>query len=100
MMEQPYIIPDTFRLCLYIAMGVLPIWQDFFTKSTDYTFRGLAMPIISSLMAIVTITLAKTSTKRDQQKPVEVVAPKGNPLEVTETAPISTQQSEAPPHAK
>lgn len=89
-MEQPYLISDSFRLLLYICMGILPIWQDFFTKSTDYSLRGLAMPILSSLTAAVTITLAKTSVKRDTVKPVEVVAPKDRPLEVTETQPVNT----------
>lgn len=92
-MEQPYLISDSLRLLLYICMGVFPVWQDFFTKSTDYTLRGLAMPILSSLTAAVTIILAKTSVRRDNPKPVEVVAPKGNPLEVTETAPTGEQKT-------
>lgn len=86
-MEQPYLISDSLRLVLYICMGVFPIWQEFFTKSTDYSLRGLAMPILASLTTAVTITLAKTSVKRDAVKPVEVVAPKDRPLEVTETSP-------------
>lgn len=57
------IIPDGYRLLLYIFMGVIPVWIDFFTKSTDYTLRGLAMPVLSSLLTAVTITLAKTSSK-------------------------------------
>lgn len=89
-MEPSVIVSDRTRLVLYITVGVLPIWQDFFTKSTDYSFRGLAMPIIASLAAAVTIALAKTSAKHDApDKPVEVIAPVGKPLEVTETIPVA-----------
>lgn len=55
------IIPDIIRLLLYILMGVLPVWIDFFTKSTDYSLRGLAMPVLSSALTAVTITLARTT---------------------------------------
>lgn len=53
------------RLSLYVAIAVLPIWIDFFKISTDYSFRGLMMPILSSLLAAATVTRAfvdKTST--------------------------------------
>ncbi len=81
------IISDRSRLWLYITMGVTPIWQDFFIKSTDYSFRGLMMPIIGTISAAAAITLAKTSAKMDHPNPVEVVAPAGEPLKVVETKP-------------
>lgn len=60
------IISEWTRLVLYILMGVLPVWIDFFTKSTDYSLRGLAMPILSSLLTAVTVTLARTHSKNEQ----------------------------------
>lgn len=59
------IISDRMRLALYILMAIFPIWIDFFKLSTDYSFRGLAMPILTSLNAAVVVALAKTSSKRD-----------------------------------
>lgn len=79
------IISDAFRLLLYILMGVIPIWADFFAKSTDYTLRGLAMPILASASAATAITLAKTSTKREATQPVEVVNPPTKPVPILET---------------
>lgn len=80
------IVSDSVRLWLYVLMGVFPIWQDFFIKSTDYSFRGLAMPILSSLSTATAIALAKTSTKKDAPvDPLEVVAPPGKPLKTQET---------------
>lgn len=49
------------RLVLYIFMSILPIWIDFFKISTDYSFRGLMMPVLTSLNAAVIVTLAKTA---------------------------------------
>lgn len=46
------------RLGLYVAIAVLPIWIDFFKLSTDYSFRGLMMPVLSSLLAAATVTRA------------------------------------------
>lgn len=54
------IVPDWLRLACFIVVGVLPAWLDFFTKSTDYTLRGLAMPTLSSLLTGFTIFLART----------------------------------------
>lgn len=50
------------RLSLYIAMSAIPVWIDFFKLSTDFSFRGLMMPILSSLLAGVTVTLARTTS--------------------------------------
>lgn len=79
-------IPDSYRLVLYILMGVLPIWADYFAKSVDYSFRGLMMPLLASASSATAITLAKTSAKMDHPQVIEVQAPVGKPLEVTETA--------------
>lgn len=59
------IISERARLLLYILMAIFPIWLDFFKLSTDYSFRGLAMPILASLNAAVVVALAKTSSRRD-----------------------------------
>lgn len=63
------IIPDWARLLLYIGMAVFPVWIDFFTKSTDYSLRGLAMPVLTSLNAAVVVTLAKTASKTKEPQP-------------------------------
>lgn len=57
------------RLALYIIMSILPIWIDFFKISTDYSFRGLMMPILVSLNAGVIVTLAKTAPTNETQNP-------------------------------
>lgn len=59
------IIPDWVRLSLYVTMAILPVWQDFFTKSTDYSFRGMMMPMIASAAAAVTVILARTKSRMD-----------------------------------
>lgn len=58
-------ISPSARLSLYIAMSMLPIWIDFFKLSTDYSLRGLMMPILSSVLAGVTVTLARTKSPED-----------------------------------
>lgn len=63
------IIPNWTRLLLYIGMAVLPVWIEFFTKSTDYTLRGLAMPALSSALAAITVTLARTTAKTPEPPP-------------------------------
>lgn len=55
------------RLLLYIFMSILPVWIDFFKLSTDYTFRGIMMPILVSLNAAVIVALAKTSPTNEKQ---------------------------------
>lgn len=62
------IVSQAFRLWLYVAMAVLPIWVDFFKMSTDYSFRGLMMPVLMSLNAAVVVALAKTSPPPDTSK--------------------------------
>lgn len=59
------IISERVRLFLYILMAIFPIWIDFFKLSTDYSLRGLAMPILSSLNAAVVVALAKTSARKE-----------------------------------
>lgn len=58
-------LSHTTRLILYIAMAILPVWIDFFKVSTDYSVRGLAMPILTSVNAAVIVTLAKTAPTND-----------------------------------
>lgn len=69
------------RLWLYIAMAILPVWIDFFKLSTDYTLRGLAMPILSSLNVAVIVALAKTSPPPGEAKdrPADPEPPAQNP---------------------
>lgn len=59
------------RLMLYIAMAILPVWIDFFKISTDYSLRGLAMPILASINAAVIVALARTAPRgpKEPQKP-------------------------------
>ena len=57
------------RLTLYISMVVVPIWIDFFKLSTDYSLRGLMMPILSSLLAAITVTLARTTSIGPEDRP-------------------------------
>jgi hypothetical protein len=66
---EQVLVSERLRLSLYILMSILPVWQDFFTKSLDFTLRGLAMPIISSMMSAVTVMLART-TARKRSEPV------------------------------
>lgn len=83
------------RLWLYIAMAILPVWIDFFKLSTDYTLRGLAMPILTSINAAVVVALARTSPRPAPDLPktesgaiaTEVTNPPTNPLPVTQTPP-------------
>lgn len=55
------------RLVLYICMAILPVWIDFFKISTDYSLRGLAMPILTSINAAVIVALARTAPKEEPQ---------------------------------
>lgn len=59
--------PPWARLILYIAMAILPVWIDFFKISTDYSLRGLAMPILTSINAAVIVALARTAPKEEPQ---------------------------------
>ncbi len=53
------IISQAARLWLYIGMSVLPFWVDWAKMSNDFTFRGLAMPILASLNAAIIVALTK-----------------------------------------
>lgn len=68
------------RLWLYIAMAMLPVWVDFFKLSTDYSPRGLAIPFLSSILAGVTVTLARTNSAQQDKTtmPVDPVVAKEN----------------------
>lgn len=59
------IVPDWMRLVFYIVVIIVPIWQDFFTKSTDYSLRGLAMPTLASVGAAAAVILARTKSKNE-----------------------------------
>lgn len=84
-MNESISVSEGVRLALYIAMAMLPIWIDFFTKSTDYTLRGLMMPILSSINAAVIVTLAKTSLRKPASPAqVEVTNTPVNPVNVIE----------------
>lgn len=89
-MNETITISDGWRLLLYNAMGVWPVWSDWAAKSMDTSFRGLIMPILSTLSVITAITLAKTSTRRasltaEGAVKTEVVNTAADPLPVTET---------------
>ena len=81
------IISDTQRLWLYISASVWPIWVAFFTTSTDYSLRGLAIPVLASLNAATVVALARTRGNLIDGGTVTVVAPPGEPLKVEETKP-------------
>lgn len=81
------IVSPFFRLLLLVIAGIVPRWQAFFTTSTDYSVRGLCMPIIDSLGLACVIIIARTRNPQVDGQPVEVVAPPGKPLAVIETAP-------------
>ena len=63
------IVPEWFKLTCYMLAPVVPVWSDFFAKSTDYTLRGLAMPILASITAGVSVLLARTRTKQEPPPP-------------------------------
>lgn len=97
------IVPPWLRLLLLVLAGIIPRWQSFFTTSTDYSLRGLAMPIIDSVGIACVIIIARTrnplvdgeptpviitkgsdpvEVKTPQNQPLQVAAPPGNPVEV------------------
>lgn len=69
MMISPFM-----RLLLLVLAGILPVWQRFFTTSTDYTLRGLAMPIIDSLGVGCVIVIARTRNPLVDGDPAKVEA--------------------------
>lgn len=86
------IISQFARLWLYIGMSILPVWLDFFKLSTDYTLRGMAMPILTSLNAAIIVVLAKTSPPPDTSKVTTTVTPDA----VTTTTETEKQQPQPP----
>lgn len=62
-------LPEWSRLGLYVVVGVCPVWIDFFTKSTDYSLRGLAMPTLSSILTAATVMLARTRSQNEATTP-------------------------------
>jgi hypothetical protein len=83
------IVPPSIRLVLLVLAGVIPRWQAFFTTSTDYSLRGLAMPLIDSLGIACVIIIARTRNPLVDGEPIEVKAPEGKPLEVKEIDPTT-----------
>ncbi len=74
------------RLLLLVTAGVLPVWQKFFSLSSDYTFRGLAAPLIESASIACVVVIARTRNALvdgDPQK-VELSTPPGESLAVHE----------------
>lgn len=63
------IVPEWFRLVLFMVAPVVPIWSDFFAKSTDYSVRGLAMPGLQSITAAVSVLLARTRSRQPEPAP-------------------------------
>ena len=57
------IVPSWFRLALYVAAAMLPIWADYFAKSADYSLRGLIMPALAAAYQAVLVVLARTRAK-------------------------------------
>ena len=56
------IISPAARLTLLVLNGILPVWTAFFLTSTDYTFRGMMIPILSSASAAIAIVIARTKS--------------------------------------
>lgn len=56
------IISPAARLTLLILNGILPVWTAFFLTSTDYTFRGMMIPILASTSAAISIVIARTKS--------------------------------------
>lgn len=72
-------------------MAVVPIWIDFYKMSTDFSFRGLMIPILSSIGAAVTIALARTkSTSVDDPSDDANPQPTPPPTRTTSGLTIST----------
>lgn len=69
------ILPEWARLMLYITVGVCPVWIDWITKTNDTTFRGLMMPVLSSLLTAATVVLARTRSPQEPTPPQEPTEP-------------------------
>lgn len=68
------ILPEWARFLLYVTVAVLPVWIDFFVKSTDYSLRGLMMPILSSLLTAATVALARSKSP-EHETPIPTPTP-------------------------
>lgn len=60
-------VANWIRFVLFVLMGIWLVWIDFFTKSTDYSFRGLMMPVLATLSVATTVALARTRDKTPSQ---------------------------------
>lgn len=78
------IVPPWFRLLLLVLAGIIPRWQLFFTTSTDYTPRGLAMPIVDSIGVACVIIIARTRNPLVDGEPIkaEIVNTAAEPAKV------------------
>lgn len=84
------IISPIGRLILLVLAGIVPRWQLFFTTSTDYSLRGLAMPAIDSVGIACVIIIARTRNPLvdgDPPTKVEVTNPPEKPVETHEATP-------------
>lgn len=61
------ILPEWFRLCLYVFIAVIPMWLDWVLNKWDLSVRGLLIPILGSLLTGATVLLART--KSDESPP-------------------------------
>lgn len=79
------------RLWLLIAMSMIPVWVDFFKLSTDYSFRGLMIPVLSSIGAGVTVALARTKSPIDSTTdPADASLPTPPPTPQRTTSGLQT----------
>lgn len=66
--------------------AVVPVWSKFFTAAADYSFRGLAIPILESIGIGCLIVIARTRNPLvdgDPPTKVDVVNPPSDPVQVT-----------------
>jgi hypothetical protein len=77
------------RLILYALAAALPLWKDFFHMSADYTWRGLAAPIVDSLYQMTITVLAKTSpSQAEEEKGKKTIDLTGSDVTVTPVNPV------------
>lgn len=81
------IISPSSRLILLVLAGITPVWERFFNNSTDYSLRGLAIPILGSISVAVVIVIARTRNPLVDGEPpkVEIVNTPKNPVPTEET---------------
>lgn len=94
------IISPGARLFLLVLAGVVPRWQLFFTTSTDYSLRGLAMPMIDSIGIACVVIIARTRNPlvdgEDQPVKTEIVNHPGDPV-IVKDAPPTPPKAPIPP---